>query len=450
MSSISPLRFTGVSSFSADLQAIIERASKIAALPIQQLQNQQSALISKKQSLTALNSNLQNLTSAVAKLGELGHSRSLAVSSSNANRVTVINNGVTSANSYQITEITSVAKAASETTLTGLGTADTTAVDTDNALELVVGSQTYALDLSGGKNNLNGLRDAINSSGAGVTATVLNTGSSHYLSVTSNATGARALQVRTTAGDALSNILGATNQGANAIFKLNGLDVSQSDNVVAGAIPGLTFTIVEKTAVGETVTLTASSSRNALSAGITDFVQAYNATREKINLQIGQNAGLLSGDPIVGEVSRLLRQVNGYQGSGGVKSLSELGIDIDKTGVMSFNSTKFYSLGSGAIESAFDFLGSQTTGFGGLSRKIDQLSNPVTGFIRTQQLSYDATDLRLGKQVATLAERITRSQEVLQLKLQQADSLLAGLQSQQNALEASIKSVNYSLYGKNG
>jgi flagellar hook-associated protein 2 len=300
MSSIPPLRFTGVSSFSTDLQAIIDRAGKIAALPVQQLQNQQSALISKKQSLTALNGNLQGLTSAVEKLGELGRTRSLAVSSSNANRVTVINNGISSSTSYQITEITSVAKAAAETTLTGLATPDATAVDSDDSLELLVGDETFTLDLSGGNNNLEGLRDAINSAGAGVTATVLNTGLNNYLSITANATGAKALQVRATAGDAGSNILSATNQGANAIFKLNGLDVEQSDNVISEAIPGLTFTIVDETDPDETVTLTASSSRNGLSAALSAFVENYNATREKLNLQIGQNAGLLSGDFLVG------------------------------------------------------------------------------------------------------------------------------------------------------
>jgi flagellar hook-associated protein 2 len=450
MSAITPLRFSGISDFSQDFQQILNRTVQIAALPIQQLQSQQSNLIGKKQSLTALNTSLQSLTSALSDLGELGRTRSLSVSSSNANKVSVVNNGVSAASTYTITEISSVAKAASETTSTGLATAGATAVDTDDSLELVLGSTTYALDLSTYGNNLNGLRDAINASGAAVTATVLNTGSNYYLSISANSTGAQALQVRTAAGNAGSNLLSATNQGANAEFKLNGLDVEQSDNVISTVVPGLTFTILDETDVDESITLTASSSRGGTATALNGLVSAYNSARDKVRLQIGENAGLLSGDFAVGEVSRTLREIAGYRGPGStVKSLADLGIELDKSGVMSFNSTKFYSLGTAAVEAAFTFLGSETTGFGALSRKLDQISNPITGFIRTQQNNYDASDTRIQKQVAAISARIERLQASMSQKLQQADALLATLKSQQNLLDASIKSVNFSLYGKN-
>jgi flagellar hook-associated protein 2 len=450
MSAITPLKFTGISDFSSDFQLIMNRAVQIAALPVQQLQNQQTNLVAKKQSLTSLNSSLQSLTSAVRALGELGRTKSLSVSSSNANKVSVVNNGISTPAVYTITEITSVAKAASETTATGLATADATAVDTDDSLELAVGSETFALDLSTYGNNLNGLRDAINAAGAGVTATVLNTGTNNYLSITARSTGERTLQVRTTAGDGTSNILTASNQGANAKFKLNGLDVEQKDNVVSSVVPGLTFTILDVTAAAENITLTSASTRGNLANALTSYVQAYNATRDNLRQHIGEGASLLSGDYLIGEVSRTLRDITGYQGPGGtVKSLADLGIELDKSGVMSFNSTKFYTLGSSTIEGAFTFLGSASSGFGGLSAKLDQLSNPVTGFIRTQQNSYDTADTRIQKQVDDLTVRIGRMQVSMSEKLQQADALLATLKSQQTMLDASIKSVNFSLYGKN-
>lgn len=448
MSAITPLRFTGISSFSEDFQSIMTRAVSIASLPIKQLQNEQSALITRKQSVTALNTNLQSLTDAVRNLGEVGRTRSLSVTSSNTTRVTVVNNGVSATTSYAITEITSVAKAASETTVTGLATADATAVDTDDTLELVVGDETYELDLTEGGNNLESLRDAINEANAGVTATVLNTGTSNYLSVTANAPGARALEVRRTAGDAGSNLLTATNQGANAVFKLNGLDVEKSDNVITDVIPGLTFTIHDETDEDETVNITAVSSRGSMATALGELVTAYNATVDKLNTQIGEQAGLLSGDHLIGQVSRTLRQLTGYDGTGDVKSLAELGIELDRTGKMSFNSTKFYSLSTTVIDGAFEFLGSETTGFGGLSQTLDQLSNPISGLFRLQQNNYDAADLRMQKQVEDLVLRIETMQLSLASKLQQADALLAGLQSQQSQLETSLKSVNFVAYGK--
>lgn len=449
MSGITPLRFTGISSFSQDFNSILTRAVQIASLPIQQLQNQESNLIARKQSVTALNTNLQRLTDAVRTLGEVGRTRSLGVTSSNTTRVSVVNNGVSAATSYAITEITSVAKAASETTAQGFATADSTAVDSDGLLELVVGDATFALDLTASGNNLESLRDAVNAQGAGVTATILNTGSNHYLSITANAPGARALELRGAVGDSGSNILTNTNQGANANFKLNGLAVEKSDNIVSDAIPGLTFTILDETEPGETVSLTAISSRATMATALSELATAYNATVEKLNTQIGQQAGLLSGDPVVGQMSRALRQLTGYAGSGSVKALADLGIELDRAGKMSFSSTKFYSLSSASIDGAFSFLGSESTGFGGLSRTLDQLSNPVTGLLRLQQNNYDAADLRIQKQVSEMTVRIERMQVSLAAKLQQADALLAGLQSQQNQLDASLKSVNFVTYGKN-
>lgn len=449
MSAITPLKFTGISDFSADFQLILNRAVQIAALPVQQLQTQQSDLIAKKQSLTALNSSLQDLTSAVQSLGELGRTKSLSVSSSNANKVSVVNDGITTPAIYTITDITSVAKAASETTASGFATADSTAVDTDDSLELVVGDQTFTLDLSSYGNNLNGLRDAINAAGAGVTATVLNTGTNNYLSITAGSTGEQTLQVRTTAGDAGSNILTSSNQGANAKFKLNGLDVEQKDNVVSSVVPGLTFTILDVTTNNESIKITSASTRGDLATGLNTFVKAYNAARDNLRQHMGESASLLSGDYLIGEASRTLRDIAGYQGSGGtVKSLADLGVELDKNGVMSFNSTKFYTLSSSTIDSAFSLLGSASTGFGALSKKLDQLSNPVTGFIRTQQNNYDTADARIQKQVDDLTVRIGRMQVSMSEKLQQADTLLASLKSQQNMLDASIKSVNFSLYGK--
>lgn len=449
--SITPLRFTGISGFSDDFQKIAERAVAIATLPIKQMQNSQSDLITKKQTLTALSATVKALADSVAALGSLGATRGLTVTSSNANKVSVTNNGLNLATTYTITEISSVAKAASETTVSGFATADSTPVDADNTLELSFSGVNYALDLSSYGNHLNGLRDAINALGIGLKATVLNTGTGanpFYLSLTATAPGATTLQLRTTAGDSGTNILSAANQGANAVFKLNGLDVQKADNIITNVVPGLTFTILDKTSAGESIVLSAQSSRGPLATGLQNFVNAYNATVEKLKLQVGKNAGLLSGDFIIHHLGRTLRSLTGHTGTGSVKSLGDLGIELDKQGVMSFNQTKFYSLPTATIDAAYDFLGSTTTGFGAHTQALAQISDPVAGLIKAQQNNYDDADARLSRQIEEMAGRIERMQISLLSKLQQADVILNGLASQQALLEASLKSVNVATFGK--
>jgi flagellar hook-associated protein 2 len=427
--SITPLKITGTSAFSEDLSLIIKRAVDIASLPIK----------------------LKTLADAVTKLGEIGQNKSLSASSSNANRVSVSLNGASLPASYTITEITSIAKAASENTVNGLPDADTTSVDVDDELELVLGGTVHRVDLSSYGNNLNGLRDAINALDAGVTASVLNTGSGptpYYLTLSATSTGATTLQLRTTAGDAGSNIVTAANQGANAVFKLNDLDISRTDNVITDVIDGVTFTIVSPTEGAEVVAITLASSRGTLSAALGALVTAYNDVAGEVNKQIGETAGLLSGDGILRQIQNVMRRVAGYQGSGSVRSLAELGISLDKTGVMSFDSAAYFALSSTVFNNAFALLGSATTGFGGLSAEVRQLSDPVTGLIKTQQNNYDASDRRISKAILDMTERIERMQLTLSAKLQQADVLLSTLQSQQNMLDAALKSVSLVSFGK--
>jgi len=449
---VSPLVFTGISQFSDDFQTILDRAVAIANIPLRALQNEQADLLTRKQLLSELRGAVAGLATALEALGAAGRTRALSASSSNTARVTVTLNGAAQAGVYTISDITSVARAASETTASGYATADQTPVSEDGVVELVVGSRTYTIDLAGaGRNNLNGLRDAINALGAGVTASVLNTGTGetpYYLAITANSPGAQTLQLREVPGEAASNLLTADNQGADAIFKLNGLPIVRSGNVVSDVIAGVSFTINSKTEPGETVELRLSSSRSTLATRLADFVSAYNALRTKVSAQVGAGAGLLSGDFLVREIQQQLRSLSAYEAAGAVRRLSDLGIEFDQAGVMSFNSGKFYSLSEAEVAAAFDFLGSETTGFGGFSQALQRISDPISGLIKLQQDSYDAADQRLSRQVAELSSRIEFMQASLSARLQQADALLAQLESQQVLLEASIKGLELLLYGK--
>ncbi len=448
---LSPLVFTGVSRFSSDLNTILTRAVTIASIPIQELQNEQSDVLVKKQLLSDLRNVVATLGTTVSTLGSIGANRSVTASSSNAVKVGVTNTGATQTGVYTLSDITSLAKAASETSTSGYATADATSVDADGSLQLVVGSNTYTITLTAAQNNLNGLRDAINALGAGVTAAVLNTGTGatpHYLSVTATATGVKTLQVRGTAGDAASNIVTSTNQGADAVFKLNGISVTKSDNVVTGVIPGLTFTLLGTTAASETVTLNLTSDRSTLATELQNLVTNYNKVVDKINAQTGKTAGLLSGDFVVRHLQSQMRALTSYQGTGAIKALADLGIELDKTGKMSFNSPKFYSISNSDMDTGYLFLGSTTTGLGALASNFTQISDPVSGIIKTQQNQYDTADTRITKQIDAIKARIDYMKSSLASKLQQADALLAGLSSQQTLLAASLEGVNLLLFGK--
>ncbi len=563
--SISPLTFTGVSTFSEDFQTIIDRAVSIAKLPVTLLENKQTDIIQEKMLAGNLSSAVGELATAVKALGTLGENQGIAATSSNSTKVSVASTTGDSPAVYTISDITSIATAASERSVTGYATGNT-AVSTDGHLQLVVGSHTYNITLAEGKNNLAGLRDAINALGAGVTASVLTTGTGdtpNYLSVTANSVGATTLTLTdvpadtsvaflsaTNQGDELTpasetsltgfattdstevsadshmslvfgtqtydftldtgknnldglvekiNGLGAgvtasitvggdsqyhltvtadnpgattlslsdiqsgpttallttANQGANTVFKLNGVQVTKSSTLINDVVPGVSFNILDTTDSGETVTLTLSQDRTKLSSALQNLATKYNAVRDQVNAQIGESAGLLSGSNLIRATQDAMRSLMQAQGSGTIRNLTALGIEFSKSGEMSFNESStdanavsFDKLTSSQIADAFDFLGSTTSGLGVLYKRFTDISDPVSGMVKSQTDQWDKTDDRITEQIDTLTDRINLMQTTLKTKLQQADTLLATLESQQNTLTATLTSLKYVNYGK--
>ena len=175
-----PIYFTGLSSFSSDFQSIIQRAVQIADIPVTNLQNEQATNTAEENALTALEPTVSALGTDVANLGSLASSQGLSASSSDSSTVSVVNTGATAPATYTVSDITSLASAASETSLQGYAATDS--VSASGLVNLVIGSTTYQLNLTGsGENNISGLAQAINNAGAGVSATVL-TSEFHRLS----------------------------------------------------------------------------------------------------------------------------------------------------------------------------------------------------------------------------------------------------------------------------
>jgi flagellar hook-associated protein 2 len=436
----------GVSQYSSDLQNVLNRAVQIAQIPVTELQNKDSDVLQQKTLLASLQSTVSDLATSLSSLGTVASNQALSATSSNPSAVSVANTGSTSPVSYTIDSITSAATAASERSLASYADSSSTPVSTTGTMQLTVGAQTYQFTLA--NNTLVGLRDQINSLGAGVTASILTTQGGNYLSLSANSTGATTLALNDDPAGANTSWLTNTNQGTNAVFSLNGIPVSQSNNVVNSVIPGVTFTILGSTA--SPVTLSLQSDRTQLSSGLQDFVNKYNALRTALNAQEGPSAGLLSGDTAVTQLENVVRQLTAYGTSTGtVNSLSDLGIEFDSSGQASFNQTTFDSLTDTQISDAFKFVGSATTGLGAFSAALQQYSDPVTGLFKVEQDGLTTTDQHLQDQISTLTTRITATQTSLVAKLQAADAAIAQLQSQQQTLNASLQGLNLVLYGKN-
>ncbi len=543
-SSIGTLYFTGISEYSSDFQSILARAQQIAQIPITALQNEVTANQNMSQAFDTLDPVVASLGSAVASLGSLAANGGLAATSSDATLLSAQTTGSPAAGTYTISNISALASAASEMSLTGYADTTSAAVSQTGVVNLVSGSQTFQLNISA-NNNLTGLVQAINNSGAGVTASILTTGSGatpDYLTLAANNTGATTLQLNdlTTPTDLVTNtgsgtetslttyadptstpvsssgyvnlVVGSTtynlnissdnnlnglvqainssgaevtasvsngslsisangggattiqlndttptdlisdsNQGSNAQFDLDNIPVTRSSNTVNDIISGVSFTLTGvSTSSDPSATISVASDASQLSTALQNLVSSYDSLENSVTAQQGTSGGVLVGDPIIWQINSDMQQLVTYwnpNSASSIHSLSDLGIEFSDTGQMSFDQDTFNALSPQQISDAYSFLGSSTTGLGALANNFTGITDPIEGLIALQQNNYTTEDNQLNNQITNETAEATLAQNTLTQQVQAADALVANLQSEQNDVNAQVQSLNYVLYG---
>ena len=245
------------------------------------------------------------------------------------------------------------------------------------------GSGTKTVTIDSSNNTLQGIASAINSANIGVTASIINDGSStpYRLTLTSTATGASNSMKISVAGDtALNSLLGedptsstgqsmtqtAAAQSAN--FTVNGIAVSKPTNTVTDVVPGLTLNLLQTTTTPLTVSVAQNTSTT--SSSISSFVSAYNALQTVITNVTSYNAttkvgAVLQGDFAVNTLNSQLHEMlnTPVQGAGSLSTLQDVGITFQTNGQMSLDSSKLNTVLSSNfnnVAALFDTVGQAT------------------------------------------------------------------------------------------
>jgi len=216
-------------------------------------------------------------------------------------------------------------------------------------------------------NTLQGIRDAVNSSDAGVTASIIYDGSAYRLTFASKETGADASMEVTVidSGDGdthtdmngLSRLAfnsGATNldqtlEARDASLSINGLVVTSGSNVVSEAITGVTLNLKEAQLVTDAaVNLDVKRSDSVVSNSVYSFVNEYNAFVDTVNSLSSYDpdtnqSGILLGDSVLrGVTSQLRRELNDkIDGlSSSFQNLTDIGVSTDRDGKLSIDNER--------------------------------------------------------------------------------------------------------------
>lgn len=237
------------------------------------------------------------------------------------------------------------------------------------------GVKTVTIDDS--NNSLAGLRDAINKTDIGVSATIVNDGGAtpFRLALTSKTTGeavSMKISVADSNGDtSLSALLNhdpagtqnlvQTSTAQNAVFSLDGITVSKKSNTVSDVIDGVTLNLLKENPVTAT-TITVARDTASVTTAVNAFVKAYNDITQNLKDAAAYNpatkeAAILNGEASVRSLQGQVRSILTAPLAGGASAftrLSEIGVTIQKDGLLAADSTKL----SAAIASNFsDFAG---------------------------------------------------------------------------------------------
>ncbi len=428
MGSLPTVTFTGQSTYSASLQAQLNRALDIAALPIQQMQQQVAGLQSQQQALTGMQSAFSSLQNALQSIG----SDSAGTLSANSSDPSVVSATATASAlpgtySIQVIQAGAPTQTLSSSGLTTVTDPTTGNISSASSFTLTVNGSPFTI--SPAANNLEALATAINGAGAGVQATVVNVGGSsvdYRLAVTSSNAGATTIQLSDGGPNPLLTTL-ATGTPAEYTVDGSGTQVQSNSNQVTLA-PGLTVNLLQPSS--SPVTITVGADYSALSNDLSNFVSAYNNASSAADQQIGQNAGPLAGQSIVYSLTGVLNNLVNYtNGFGGVNSLASLGVTMGSNGQLSFDSTTFDTQNIAQIQ---QFLGGVTTG-GFLQTAANALTgvaDPSSGNIQSEFNLLQTQVTNDNTQITNQETRVSDLQTNLTQQLSQADATIANLQAQ--------------------
>lgn len=443
----SNISFSGITS-GVNTDALVNAIIAQESVPMQRMQIRQARDAQRISALTALRTSLNTLAISLVNLGGAAFdARSVASNDTGSYVSATATNAAVGTYDIQVTRVAT--KGRLSATLDGGGAPTNLAVADAAATSIFSGtSASFAikgtdgviktLTLGSSQNNLNSLRDAINAtSGLGVTASVVNTGTGanpHQLVLTAKETGTGSTSGLVTLADVTDggavNSLGITagtvdslttpttltgglqsgTAAQDALFTLNGVSLTRKSNTVTDAVSGITFTLKQGSQTS-TTSLTVDYDRSGILSAFQDVVSKYNgilaAYKQGTQDQVDANGKALKdvlGKPVPGVFANdssvrdylarvrtaLAASAAGISGSATYQAAADVGLKTNGDGSLSLDSTAFtnaLTANPEAVRKVFGVTGTSTNTAVSFTQGLPQTT---TGDIAFNITSYTA------------------------------------------------------------
>ncbi len=454
-SALSQLISSTNTSSGLDDNTIINELVSIEAQPITALQAEQTALQSQISAIAQISSALQALATAAQNLQSNG---AVGLTAGSNTAFTASADAGAQAGTYQI-QVTQLAQAAKDRSQ-GYSSTDTMQAGT---LTIVSQGQTYTVAITDGM-TLNQATQAIASTGAPVSASVISDGTDSYLSITNNASGiatgvasnqALAISFSSSSSSGVAPTFTQVTKAQNAALTVDDLPVTSQSNTVTGVIPDITLNLVSTDSAAETLNIQADVASTA--NNLQTFVSAYNSViklvEDQTNVQQGGTATdgtsqVLAGDPTLTDLQQRLQALftSSVSEAGSVNVLPDIGLSTSETdGTLSLDTSQLSQALAQDPNSINALFGLSSDSIAQLATDI---STDYTEFgtgaldVRTQGLNDEISDLSteeddLQAQLSTYQQNLIQQFSNMESVVASLKSTSSYLTSQDNAKSSS-------------
>ena len=399
-----------------DVQSIVSQLMDIERQPLQRLQIRQLTIEAQISAYGTLSGSLATFQDAMDKLASESALKIISATSSNPDVVTVSTGDSPELGSFSV----EVVRLAEQHKLASQDTANTATFGGrgNDRLFIQVGTDpanTLTVNLRNEK-TLAEIATAINTepNNPGVTANILNVDvNTQKLILTSNDTGAEnALSISTRGnvnpadfGFQTVNDIGGNLALLDSEVKVDGVSITRPNDEVSGVIAGVTLNLV-KADPGNTHTIEIGRDIDALRSAVQSFADAFNTLRSQIR---AFRDGELSGDNALLAIERRIFSVLNRSVTGGAyRVLSEVGLEMQREGNMTFDQSKLDAALEADYDSVVDLFAADGKGF------ANQLASLAEGWLGSDGL-VDARQDGLRARAEDLIDRQIRMERNLEL-----------------------------------
>ncbi len=238
----------------------------------------------------------------------------------------------------------------------------------------------------------------------------------------------------------------------NAKIKLDGFEMELAENSAKDIIPGVNLEI-KQLSQGRPILISVKEDFQVIGGKIKEFVDAYNGAlswiqnQAKLSKDKGgrQRLGPMGGDSLLRSIESKLRQViqNSSVGTAGsIQRASQLGIEFTRNGTLNFNQEKFNKVLTSQPQEVVQFLrgNSFTSGFIPMVKNVvGSLNNSTSGPLGTRRKGIQDRIKQIDERIERKENQLVKKEESLRRKFADLETKMSKLQSQGASLAGMVK-----------